>query len=64
MKVKEIFERHPIKDDTIIMICKDLMVVTRGNWYHDNLLGLLDLEVESYTWLHDKDDTGLYINLK
>ena len=63
MTVQRIFEETGLIDDnTMIYIREGLFrVISKGNWYQDNILKYENREVESFTW---EDDNKLYIDLK
>lgn len=63
MTVQRIFEETGLIDDnTMIYIRKGFFqVVSKGNWYQDNILKYENREVESFTW---EDDNKIYIDLK
>lgn len=63
MTVQRIFEETGLIDDnTMIYIRNDLFrIISKGNWYQDDILKYENREVESFTW---EDDNKLYIDLK
>lgn len=62
MKVYKILGMTFIHDDTEIFIRDtDLHLLTKGNWYQDNVLKYKNYEVESFTW---QDDNKVYIDVK
>lgn len=63
MTVKTIIEMIELVDDDteVIIRSKDMHMLTRGNWYQDNILRWMEQKVECFT---AQDDNKLYIDLK
>lgn len=62
MTLEKIYDMGLVEDDTEIVIRdSDFGLITRGNWYQDNVLDHMKDELESFTW---QDDNKLYIDVK
>ena len=63
MTVQRIFEETGLIDDNTIICMREgfFRVISKGNWYQDNILKYENREVESFTWI---DDNKIYIDLK
>lgn len=62
MTLEKLSDMGMVKDNTEIYIRdEDMNLLTRGNWYQDNVLDHMEDEIECFTW---QDDNKLYIDVK
>lgn len=62
MTLKKILDLGLVNDNTVVWVRhSDLHLLTKGNWYQDNVLEYQDKELECFIW---QDDNNFYIDLK